>query len=111
MVKVMQEHGVVALEVMHLAAHPSVALAEPQVIGRVGLGWLAPGPVPAAAVLEVDDMDRVAGDDRRQFGVSSPLLLPLQTIRDNSVSVRHYCFPCIKSVSWIHGKTSKTDRR
>src|SRR5271157_3975103 len=33
------------------------------------------------------------------------------TIRDNSVSVHHYCFPCIKSVSWIHGKTSKTDRR
>src|SRR5271166_4724724 len=31
-----------------------------------------------------------------QFGVSSPLLLPL---RDNSVSVHHYCFPCIKSVS------------
>ena len=24
--------------------------------------------------------------------------------------VHHYCFPCIKSVSWIHGKTSKTDR-
>ena len=23
----------------------------------------------------------------------------------------HYCFPCIKSISWIHGKTSKTDRR
>ena len=46
---------------------------------------------------------------RGQFGVSSG------TIRcqfgDNSVSVRHYCFPCIKSVSWIHGKTSKTDRR
>jgi len=30
---------------------------------------------------------------------------------DNSVSVHHYCFPCIKSISWIHGKTSKTDRR
>jgi len=30
---------------------------------------------------------------------------------DNSVSVHHYCFPCIKSVSWIHGETSKTDRR
>ena len=31
---------------------------------------------------------------------------------DNSVSVHHYyCFPCIKSVSWVHGKTSKTDRR
>ena len=38
----------------------------------------------------------------RQFGVSSSLLLPL-CIRDNSVSVHHYCFPCIKSVSWIHG--------
>ena len=37
----------------------------------------------------------------RQFGVGV----------DNSVSVHHYCFPCIKSVSWIHGKTSKTDRR
>ena len=72
----------------------------------------------------------------RQFGGSSSLLLPLQdnsvsvhhyckTIRcqfiiiasladnsvsaDNSVAVHHYCFPCIKSVSWIHGKTSKTD--
>src|SRR5271165_3029224 len=45
-----------------------------------------------------------------QFGVSSSLLLPLHH-RDNSVSVHHYCFPCIKSVSWIHGKTSKTDRR
>ena len=32
-----------------------------------------------------------------QFGVSSSL-------SDNSVSVHHYCFPCIKSVSWIHGK-------
>ena len=36
-----------------------------------------------------------------QFGVSSSLLLPL---RDNSVSVHHYCFPCIKSVSWIQGQ-------
>ena len=49
-----------------------------------------------------------------QFGVSSSLLLPLHQVGklgDNSVSVHHYCFPCIKSVSWIHGKTSKTDRR
>ena len=51
-----------------------------------------------------------------QFVVSSSLLLPLETIRcqfiiiaspassrgANSVSVHHYCFPCIKSVSWIH---------
>ena len=33
-----------------------------------------------------------------QFGVSSSLLLPLHQVGgDNSVSVRHYCFPCIKS--------------
>ena len=39
------------------------------------------------------------------------LLLGGQFREDNSVSVHHYCFLCIKSVSWIHGKTSKTDRR
>src|SRR5271165_97036 len=38
-------------------------------------------------------------------------LLETITQRANSVSVHHYCFPCIKSVNWIHGKTSKTDRR
>ena len=52
-------------------------------------------------------LDNSVSVHHRQFGVSSSLLLPL----DNSVSVHHYCFPCIKSVSWIHGKTSKTDRR
>ena len=70
-----------------------------------------------------------------QFGVSSSLLRTIRCqfiiiadnsvsvhhycfpciksviVADNSVSVHHYCFPCIKSVSWIHGKTSKTDRR
>ena len=53
----------------------------------------------------------------RQFGVSSSLLdnsvsvhhycFPCIKLGDNSVSVHHYCFPCIKSVSWIHGKTSR----
>ena len=45
--------------------------------------------------------------------ISGPSKFRGETIRggDNSVSVHHYCFPCIKSVSWIHGKTSKTDRR
>ena len=33
---------------------------------------------------------RQFGVSRRQFGVRG----------DNSVSVHHYCFPCIKSVSW-----------
>ena len=44
--------------------------------------------------------------DRGQFGVSSSWTIRCQFIMDNSVSVHHYCFPCIKSVSWIHGKTS-----
>jgi len=39
------------------------------------------------------------------------VVVGFELFRDNSVSVHHYCFPCIKSVSWIHGKTSKTDRR
>ena len=64
MIEVVDERGVVALDVVHLAPHPGVALAEPQVVGRVGLGRLALRPVPAAAVLEVDDVDGVAGDDR-----------------------------------------------
>ena len=72
----------------------------------------------------------VVRDGKGQFDVSASLLLPLHQVgklqrqfgvsrdnsvserqfgvretircqRDNSVSVHHYCFPCIKSVSWI----------
>ena len=55
-------------------------------------------------------------DRTGQFGVKTIrcrfiIIASLTSYRDNSVSVHHYCFPCIKSVSWIHGKTSKTDRR
>ena len=53
-------------------------------------------------------------DRTGQFGVDNSVSdnsVSVHHYRDNSVSVHHYCFPYIKSVSWIHGKTSKTDRR
>ena len=55
---------IVALHVPHEAAHAGIALAEAEIVGRAGLGRLARRPVPAAAVLEVNDVDRMAGDDR-----------------------------------------------
>ena len=57
-------------------------------------------PLDLLHPLAGDQRTRPRGRERRQF-----------RLQDNSVSVHHYCFPCIKSVSWIHGKTSKTDRR
>ena len=59
----MKEGGVVALGVVHDTAHAGVAFAEAEVVGGVVLGGLAPGPVPAAPVLDVDDVNAVAGDD------------------------------------------------
>ena len=80
-----------------------------------GGGRLAAGGEQVGELIVAEEQAEFLGDAKAgtircqgQFGVSSSLLLPL---RDNSVSVHHYCFPCIKSVSWIHGKTSKTDRR
>src|ERR1051325_9522295 len=64
MKEVMQEKNGVALDVLHRAAHAGVALAKAKVVGRVVLGRLAPGPVPATAVLEVDDVDGVVADNR-----------------------------------------------
>ena len=61
----MHERRVVALQVVHRAAHARVALAEAQVVGRVRLGRLALRPVPAAAVLQIDDVDRVVADHAR----------------------------------------------
>ncbi len=63
--EMMEEHQIIALYVMEGTSHPRVALAEPEVIGRVGLGGLAVGPIPVAAVLEVDDVEAVAADDCR----------------------------------------------
>ena len=60
--KMVDERRVVALKIAQRTPHPRIALAEPQVIGGVGLGRLSLGPVPAAAVLEVDDVEGVAAD-------------------------------------------------
>ena len=62
MIQVMHEQQVIALHVLHAAAHAGKALAETEVIGRVGLGRFAHGPVPAAAVLQIDYIDGVIGD-------------------------------------------------
>lgn len=56
----MQEGGVVTLGVVHGAAHAGVAFAEAEVVSRVVGGRLALAPVPVAAVLDVDDINRVA---------------------------------------------------
>ena len=59
----MNERGIVALQVVHRGAHAGVAFAEPQVIGRIVFGGLALRPVPAAGILQIDDVDRRAADD------------------------------------------------
>ena len=58
-VQIVNERRVVALQIVHAAPHARVAFAKAQVIGGVCFGRFAGGPVPAAAVLEVDDEDRV----------------------------------------------------
>lgn len=58
----MQERHVIALDVMHGAAHPRVALENRRYWVAL-LGRLALGPVPAAAVLQVHDVQMVAAHD------------------------------------------------
>src|SRR5208337_4336078 len=79
--------------------------------------WESSGPL---ARLRHDAIDRRRRKERHPRHVGSrvtagarerPRPLWGQFGVDNSVSVHHYCFPCIKLVSLIHGKTSKTDRR
>ena len=60
--EVLDEGEVVGLDVVHGAAHPGEALAETQVVGGIGLGRFALGPVPAAAVLKITDEDGVTGN-------------------------------------------------
>jgi hypothetical protein len=58
-----EECDVVGLDVVHGAAHAGVAFAEAEVVGGVVFGGFAAGPIPLAAVLEVDDVDGVVADD------------------------------------------------
>ena len=95
----------------HLAPPPVVDPRRP----RVGM------PRQVLHVLERDvlleevrhgrDAERVRREVAGQGTIRCQFIIIASLASDNSVSVHHYCFPCIKSVSWIHGKTSKTDRR
>ena len=62
MIELMQKGGIIILKVMHLTTHASIALAEPQVIRRIGLGRFALGPIPVAAFLKVDHKNSVLAD-------------------------------------------------
>src|SRR3954468_8651176 len=53
---------VIGLDVTHRTAHAGEAFAEAEVIRGIRLWWLAIGPVPAAAILEIDHVDAVAGE-------------------------------------------------
>jgi hypothetical protein len=74
----------------------------------LAVGWNRCNPTPIA---RGRDAVHLAPPFRLNRPHATIALMCLHPSADNSVSVRHYCFPCIKSVSWIHGKTSKTDRR
>ena len=63
MVKVLYEGEIVALEILHAAAHAGKTFAETEIVGGIGFGRFAGGPIPIAAVLEIDDVDGVAADD------------------------------------------------
>src|SRR2546426_9518967 len=61
--QIVYEHHIVALQVMHRAVHAGETLAEAQVVRRIVLWRLALRPTPVPAVLEVNHVDIVAGDD------------------------------------------------
>src|SRR6266704_879218 len=56
----MQKEHVVALDVMHRAAHARITFAKAQIVRRVVFGRFACCPVPVAAVLQIHDVNRVA---------------------------------------------------
>src|SRR5262249_27763625 len=58
----MNEQQVITLDVVKIASHAGIALAEPEVVSGVALGGLALRPIPVAAVLEVDDVEAMITD-------------------------------------------------
>src|SRR4051812_8642618 len=61
--EIVGEKDVVALEIMHHAAHPGKALTKPEVVSRVVLRRLSFRPIPISAILQIDDIDLVIPDD------------------------------------------------
>ena len=54
---------VIALEIMHRASHAGITLAKAKVIRRVVLRRLTARPIPLAAVLDIDHVNRMPGND------------------------------------------------
>ena len=63
MIEVVNERGVVATEIEHLAAHPREAFAKAKIICGIGLWRLTRGPIPVA-FLHVHDVNRMILDGR-----------------------------------------------
>src|ERR1041385_3705868 len=63
MEEMLDEDHVVALEIVHCAAHAGKAFAEAKVVSGVVLGRLAFGPVPVSAVLNVHDINFMVVND------------------------------------------------
>ena len=61
--QVLKERDVIALEVMHHAPHPREAFAKPQIISGIVLWGFTLRPIPIAAVLDIDNVNRVVVDD------------------------------------------------
>src|SRR5262245_7204071 len=59
----MNEQEIIALDVMERAAHSGITLTEPQVVGWVLLGRLAPAPIPIATTLKVNDEETMPAND------------------------------------------------
>ena len=53
-VKIMDEHCVVTLKILHRSSHSRITLAESQIISRIRFGGFTFGPIPPATVLQVN---------------------------------------------------------
>src|SRR3954470_8891178 len=63
MEKIVDEGGVVTLDVMHGAAHARKAFAESQIISGICFRCLAFGPIPISAILQINDENGVTRHD------------------------------------------------
>ena len=56
------EGGIISLQIMHATSHAGVAFAKSQVIGRICFRRFALRPVPATSILQIDHIDGMSGD-------------------------------------------------
>jgi hypothetical protein len=60
---IVEKSDIVTLDILHVATHAGETLAETEIVGWVGFGWLSFGPIPVAAVLDIDHEDRMVAND------------------------------------------------